>query len=64
MTITREQVEARMEAMLKKRAELRENLAALDGALQDCEFWLAVLAARPPEEDRPAAPPEQDEEAK
>lgn len=41
--ITRAQVEGRMEELKRQQEQLRANLHAVDGALQDCEYWLARL---------------------
>lgn len=50
MEITREQVAARLEKLTSEKAQLQSSIAqiqaninAYDGAIQDCEFWLAEL---------------------
>ncbi len=41
--MNRQQVEERLESLQEQRSELMRNLAAYNGAIQDCEYWLTVL---------------------
>jgi hypothetical protein len=41
--ITREAIEARLKQLREDATQMRANLNAYEGAIQDCEFWLAVL---------------------
>jgi prefoldin subunit 5 len=41
--ITREQVLARLDLLKSQIEELKANIQAYDGAMQDCQYWLAQL---------------------
>ena len=43
--ITREAIETRLAELRRDAEQMRANLHAYDGAIQDCEHWLAVLDA-------------------
>lgn len=51
MRITREQIEERLRALRADYAQLTANANAVEGAIQDCEHWLAVLKAEPEREE-------------
>lgn len=51
MSITREDFEQRREALSSQRQESLLTLSAIDGAMQDVEFFLSVLNDR----EEPAA---------
>jgi hypothetical protein len=42
--ITREAIEARLVELHQGAKQLEANLSATQGAIQDCEFWLAMFA--------------------
>ena len=58
--ITREQVEARL-AQLKAEqagitaamAQMQANISAFQGAIEDCEFWLAAVSTETPKQISP-----------
>lgn len=41
--ITREHFEGRLEELKRQQEQLRANLHAVDGAMQDCEYWINRL---------------------
>lgn len=41
MTMTLDAIKARMQQLEAQKKQLQANLIAVDGALQDCEYWLA-----------------------
>ena len=41
--MTKEQIEARLAELNKELQQLTANANAINGAIQDCEFWLAQL---------------------
>jgi hypothetical protein len=41
--ITREQVLARLDLLKSQIEELKANIQAYDGAMQDCQYWLTQL---------------------
>jgi hypothetical protein len=43
--MTKEQIEQRKAELLATREQLQANLNAVAGAIQDCDYWLAQLAA-------------------
>ena len=43
-TITKDMVEARMEALRADLDKLKHRYSAVEGAILDCEFWLAKFA--------------------
>jgi hypothetical protein len=43
--MNREQIEARKAELLQTQEQLKANLNAVAGALQDCDYWLAQMAA-------------------
>lgn len=49
--MNREQIETRLEELRKELLQLTANANAVNGAIQDCEFWLVQLD----EEDSKAA---------
>lgn len=44
--ITRALIEGRMEELKRQQVNLQANLHAVDGALQDCEYWLERIHER------------------
>lgn len=50
MNITKEQLESRRDRLKAEYEQLQRNLCAYEGAIQDCEHWLAVLESREPTE--------------
>ncbi len=54
MTITREKIMARLKVLEADRQDLRNHLNCVDGAIQDCEHWLAILDAPEPQEKQEA----------
>lgn len=48
--ITRAVIEARLEQLRAEVEQIRANLHAYEGAIQDCEYWLGVLTADEAEE--------------
>jgi len=44
MEITKERLDERLEQLRADRAQTVANVNALDGAIQDTEHWLGVLA--------------------
>jgi len=60
MPITPEQIVARLaqlradqEKILATIEQLKANLSAYQGAIEDCEFWLAASSAETPEAETP-----------
>jgi lipid II:glycine glycyltransferase (peptidoglycan interpeptide bridge formation enzyme) len=43
--MTHEQIEVRLAELNKELQQLTANANAVNGAIQDCEFWLAQLDA-------------------
>jgi hypothetical protein len=43
--MNREQVEKRKAELLQGLEELKANIVATNGAIQDCDYWLAQLDA-------------------
>jgi hypothetical protein len=43
MTITKESINNRVSELVKREQELRSELSAVIGAIQDCGYWGAVL---------------------
>jgi hypothetical protein len=43
MTITKESINNRVAELVKREQELRSELSAVIGAIQDCGYWNAVL---------------------
>jgi uncharacterized coiled-coil DUF342 family protein len=56
--ITRDEVLKRLAALKAKRDELSSNVNAYNGAIEDCEFWLAKLPERAELRAVPAEPEE------
>ena len=54
MTITPAQVHARLAQLRQQRQEMEDQMNALIGAIQDCEFWFAQASHPDPP---PPAPP-------
>ena len=54
--MTEEAVRARLAELKAQAQQLRDNLLAVDGAIQDCEFWLAKF--KPPESENGSNLPE------
>lgn len=44
--ITREALEARLTQLRQEVEQMRANLNAYEGAIQDCEYWLGVITAQ------------------
>ena len=60
MRITPEQIEERLAQLradqgkvLATIEQLKANLSAYQGAIEDCEFWLAAVSAETPEAETP-----------
>lgn len=45
MEITKERVEERIADLERQKEQAVANINAVEGALQDCRFWLEQLAA-------------------
>ena len=45
MEITREMIEARLKELQEGAEQMRANLNAYEGAIQDCKYWLEQLTA-------------------
>lgn len=43
MEITKESLEKRISDLHAGKVRLMQDLAATDGAIQDCEYWLTIL---------------------
>lgn len=41
--MTKEQIQARLEVLQTERETVKTSLAAYDGAIQDCNYWLTTL---------------------
>lgn len=41
--MTKEQVQARLEQLQTEREQVKASLAAYEGAIQDCNYWLQQL---------------------
>lgn len=41
--MTLEAIKARMQQLESQKKQLQANLFAIDGALQDCEYWFSQL---------------------
>ena len=54
--MTTEQVTARLTQLQQQREQLRQTLTAYEGAIQDCEYWLAALKETPSEDMPNPAP--------
>ena len=50
--ITSEQIEARLTQLRSDKNELVANVHAINGAIQDCEYWLALLEETATEEEQ------------
>lgn len=48
--ITKEAVKERLDLLEKERIQQMANLNALNGAIEDCKFWLSQLDAKPAEQ--------------
>jgi hypothetical protein len=48
--ITREMVQERLNQLKAEMVQMQANLHAYEGAVQDCEHWLAVLAEKETQE--------------
>jgi len=44
MPITAEEIKARQAELQRQYNQMRADLIALDGAIQDCEYWLSRAA--------------------
>ena len=42
--MNKEALEERIESLREDHETTKANMIAIDGAIQDCEYWLAVLA--------------------
>jgi len=51
--LTKEEIEARIVELKKLWEHKRSDLDAVGGAIQDCEFWLARIAAAETTEPSP-----------
>ena len=56
MAITQEVVEERLRELHEQRAQALATLNACEGAIQDCEFWLAQLDKEVPDEGSDTTP--------
>ena len=61
--ITRESVEKRLAGLKEAKEQAVANLNAMNGAIQDCQFWLDQLAAKPEASKREAPKPPQPKDA-
>lgn len=43
-TITKDDLEKRIEMLRKELEQAKANLNAIDGAIQDCQYWLNEIA--------------------
>jgi hypothetical protein len=43
MVISKEIINSRVAELIKKEQELRSELNAVVGAIQDCGYWMAIL---------------------
>jgi prefoldin subunit 5 len=50
MMMTIEAIKTRLAELEQQRKQLQANLFAIDGALQDCEYWLAQFQEPPANE--------------
>lgn len=41
--MTKEQVQARLELLVKEQENCKATLAAYEGAVQDCKYWLTQI---------------------
>lgn len=56
--MTKEQVQTRLAQLTTEREQLRASLAAYEGAIQDCNYWLQQLETpQPSVEVQPVAEP-------
>ena len=53
--MTRKDVEARIELLKKERETLMANVMIYNGAIQDCEFWIAQFDAQEKSNEVPAS---------
>ena len=51
MTLTRDLFNHRLEVLDKQKRDLQATLYAIDGAQEDCRFWLAKLDEEDPPEE-------------
>ena len=42
--MNREAIQERIESLRQDHEVAKSNMIAIDGAIQDCDYWLAVLA--------------------
>ena len=44
--MTTDQIKARIELLTAQARQMEQNLQAIGGAIQDCQFWLTQLEAK------------------
>jgi prefoldin subunit 5 len=44
--MTTDQIKARIELLTAQARQMEQNLQAIGGAIQDCQFWLTELEAK------------------
>jgi hypothetical protein len=49
--ITEQMIQERLQELRTQLNQLRANVNAFEGAIQDCEFWLAALKENPDAEN-------------
>ena len=52
MTLTKELIEERLRQLQEKYKALEADAIAVNGAVQDCQYWLSVLAQEKKEQKR------------
>lgn len=50
MELTQELIEQQKLSYIQKRDQLMNDIAAYNGAIQDCDYWLSQLEAPKPDE--------------
>jgi hypothetical protein len=53
MELTKEQIEQQKASYIQQRDALTNQIAAYNGAIQDCDYWLEQLKVSPPPEQQP-----------
>lgn len=51
MDITKEKIDERLKVLKTNLQQLEAHVQALNGAVQDCEYWLDVLNQPEPEQE-------------
>lgn len=55
MTITKEKIDERLKVLKNNLQQLEAHVQALNGAVQDCEYWLTVIDEPEAETQEPDA---------